>query len=68
MNEQEKLKSALERLGQLHRYRDILWENIDTTDELYHPILFILEEAILRKNDEIAILRGAKIEKKTAYA
>ena len=64
MNEQEKLKSALERLGQLHRYRDILWENIDTTDELYHPILFILEEAILRKNDEIAILRGAKIEKK----
>ena len=68
MNEQEKLKSALERLGQLHRYRDILWENIDTTDELYHPILFILEDAILRKNDEIAILRGAKIEKKTAYA
>ena len=34
MNEQEKLKSALERLGQLHRYRDILWENIDTTDEV----------------------------------
>lgn len=64
MNEQEKLKAALERLGQLHRYRDILWENIDATDELYHPILFILEEAILRKNDEIAILRGAKIEKK----
>ena len=54
----------MERLGQLHRYRDVLWENIGVTDELYHPILFILEDAILRKNDEIAILRGAQIEKK----
>lgn len=62
MNKQEKLETAMKRLAQLHHYRDLLWENIDSTDELYCPILFIVEDAIQRLNDEIAILRGAKIE------
>jgi len=63
MNKQEKLETAMKRLAQLHRYRDLLWENVGVTDELYHPLLFIIEGAIQRQNDEVAILRGAKIEK-----
>lgn len=63
MNKQEKLETAMKRLAQLHHYRDLLWENIDSTDELYCPILFLIEDAVQRQNDDIAILRGAKIEK-----
>ena len=63
MNKQEKLNAAMERLAQLHRVRDLLCESIGVAGELYQPILFIVEEAIQRQNDEIAILRGAKIEK-----
>lgn len=63
MNKQEKLETAMKRLAQLHRYRDLLWEHVEVTDELYHPLLFIIDEAIQRQNDEVAILRGAKIEK-----
>lgn len=63
MNKKEKLKTATARLAQLHRYRDLIWENIDVTDELYHPLLFIIEEAVQRQNDEVAILCGTKIEK-----
>ncbi len=32
-------------------------------NQLYRQILFLVEDAIQRRNDEIAILRGAKIEK-----
>ena len=63
MDKQEKLKAAMERLARLHRFRDLLWETMNCEDELYHQILFIVEDAILRQNDEIAVLRGAKIEK-----
>lgn len=63
MDKQEKLKAAMERLARLHRFRDLLWETLNCEDELYHQILFIVEDAILRQNDEIAVLRGAKIEK-----
>lgn len=63
MNKQEKLEMAMKRLAQLHRYRDLLWEHVEVTDELYQSLLFIIEEAIQRQNDEVAILRGAKIEK-----
>ena len=63
MNKQEKLKVAMERLARLHRFRDLLWETLNNEEELYHQILFLVEEAIQRQNDEIVILRGAKIEK-----
>ena len=53
----------MERLARLHRFRDLLWETMNCEGELYHQILFIVEDAILRQNDEIAVLRGAKIEK-----
>lgn len=63
MDKQEKLKVAMARLAKLHRCRDWIWENIGVEDELYHQILFVVEDAIQRQNDEIAVLRGAKIEK-----
>ena len=63
MNKQEKLKVAMERLARLHRFRGLLWETLNNEEELYHQILFLVEEAIQRQNDEIVILRGAKIEK-----
>lgn len=63
MNKQEKLKAAIERLARLHRFRDLLWENLNCEEELYHQILFLVEDAIQRLNDDIAVLRGAKIER-----
>ena len=63
MDKQEKLKVAMERLARLHRFRDQLWETLNNEEELYHQMLFIVEEVIQRQNDEIAVLRGAKIEK-----
>lgn len=63
MNKQEKLKAAMERLARLHRFRDLLWETMNCEEELYHRILFLVEDAIQRLNDDIAVLRGAKIEK-----
>lgn len=63
MDKQEKLKVAMERLARLHRFRDQLWETLNNEEELYHQILFLVEEVIQRQNDEIAVLRGAKIEK-----
>lgn len=63
MNKQEKLKAAIERLARLHRFRDLLWETMNCEEELYHRILFLVEDAIQRLNDDIAVLRGAKIEK-----
>ena len=63
MDKQEKLKVAMERLARLHRFRDLLWETLNGEVELYHRVLFLVEEAIQRQNDEIAVLRGAKIEK-----
>ena len=63
MNKQEKLKAAIERLARLHRFRDLLWETLNCEEELYHQILFLVEDAIQRLNDDIAVLRGAKIEK-----
>ena len=62
MNAKE--ERAIERLGRLHRLRDLLWEHLEDTDELYHPVLFLVEDAIRRQNDEIALMRGAKIEKR----
>ena len=53
----------MERLARLHRFRDLLWETLSIEEELYHQILFFVEDAIQRQNDEITILRGAKIEK-----
>lgn len=64
MDHKEKLKEAEGRLGQLHRYRDMIWENIDAADEIYHPILFIIEDAIQRQLDKIANLNGTHIEKR----
>ena len=58
-----KLNAAMARLARLHRFRDMLWDTLSNEEELYHQILFIVEDAIQRQNDEIAILRGAKIEK-----
>ena len=63
MDKQEKLKVAMERLARLHRFCDQLWETLNNEEELYHQILFLVEEVIQRQNDEIAVLRGAKIEK-----
>lgn len=63
MDKQEKLNAAMERLARLHRFRDLLWETLNSEEELYHQMLFIVEDAIQRQNDEIAVLRGAKIEK-----
>ena len=63
MNKQERLQSAMERLARLHRFRDLLWETMNCEEELYHRILFLVEDAIQRLNDVIAVLRGAKIEK-----
>ena len=63
MDKQEKLKSAMERLVRLHRFRDLLWGTLNSEEELFHQILFIVEDAIQRQNDEIVVLRGAKIEK-----
>lgn len=63
MNKQERLQSAMERLARLHRFRDLLWETMNCEEELYHRILFLVEDAIQRLNDDIAVLRGAKIEK-----
>ena len=63
MDKQEKLKVAMERLARLHRFRDQLWETLNNEEELYHQILFLVEEVIQRQNDEIAVLHGAKIEK-----
>lgn len=53
----------MERLARLHRFRDLLWETMNCEEELYHRILFLVEDAIQRLNDVIAVLRGAKIEK-----
>ena len=53
----------MERLARLHRFRDQLWETLNNEEELYHQILFLVEEVIQRQNDEIAVLHGAKIEK-----
>lgn len=53
----------MERLARLHRFRDLLWETMNCEEELYHRILFLVEDAIQRLNDDIAVLRGAKIEK-----
>lgn len=38
MNKQEKLKAAIERLARLHRFRDLLWENLNCEEELYHQM------------------------------
>ena len=46
MNKQEKLKAAMEQLARLHRFRDLLWETLNCEDELYHQILFLVEDAI----------------------
>ena len=53
----------MERLARLHRFCDQLWETLNNEEELYHQILFLVEEVIQRQNDEIAVLHGAKIEK-----
>lgn len=66
MNKQEKqnrLEVEKEYLAKLHKLRDFIWGYFDKTDEIYHPLLRLTEEAIAEKIDDIAILRGCKIVK-----
>lgn len=63
MNKQNKLEVAKDYLAKLHKLRDFIWGYFDKTDEIYHPLLRLTEEAIAEKIDDIAILRGCKIIK-----
>lgn len=62
-NKKNKLEVETEYLGKLHKLRDFIWSYFDKTDEIYHPILRMIEEAIAEKLDDIAVLRGCKLVK-----
>ncbi len=66
MNNQDKeneLEVEKEYLAKLHKLRDFIWSYFDKTDEIYHPLLRLTEDAIAEQIDKIAILRGCKIVK-----
>lgn len=63
MNKKDKIEVEMEYLAKLHKLRDFIQGYFDKTDEIYNPIVRLTEEAIANKNDDIAILRGCKLEK-----
>lgn len=59
----EKLEYAKKQLATLHKLRDFIWGNFSESDEIYHRLLHLTENAISDKIDDVAILEGFDIKK-----